>query len=759
MLPTSTAVLDSFETLLVKTSDPVFSSATYVSMGLYECSACLPGSYKPEESTAACTLCGHGKFGNRTAATECSECPIHTKGTSNEGTSSVTGCLCLPGYYGRGPCAPCKPGTFKVVNGSSRCLSCSFGKFSNVVAAISNQQCQECGANTYSLPNHSGCVNCPANSVSLPGGGSALNCTCARGHTGSDGQACVACGLGTYKQVNGTSACLRCAPGKYSHVEGAQSDVCQKCPANSFSSSNSSVCLSCPANSISSILSALLTDCKCGLGYTGPDGGACVACGAGKFKDANGTAPCVQCQAGEYSILPARSCQDCPSNSYSSSDNSVCVSCPSHSGSSARSFELAACKCDLGYTGPDGGECTSCPAGTYKGVNGSRVCSQCGRGKYSTATAATSEATCSACPMHTYSGKGSSRIDNCTCNEGYTGTDGRACEACVMGTFKEVNGSAPCSLCRRGTYSGGEAQTSETACRECPRRTHSEEGSSANWMCVCNKGYTGPDGAECSACVAGKYKAVNGSSSCTSCALGSVTNMTASLNCTWCAEGKTSDDLNASCFQCMAGTYSQPPYVPVCEACKAGTFSNSSQASHCLTCPQNTFTRIPASSGLNNSEGHHAVGATICTVCAYFYILPDYLEYKDIESPSMELCSQAEFKSFCTESGQNRSRAYIGNRSVFLHEIPDTCSVDTLNVTNTTNRTEDLCSACTRMGTAAALAGTVSAALGAAAAAAAAAGGSNPALIDQIQFMSIIGGVGGSQANPEAQSFSDGFGW
>ena len=40
---------------------------------------------------------------------------------------------------------------------------------------------------------------------------------------------------------------------------------------------------------------------KCNAGYTGPDGGACVACAAGKYKIATGSAACIECAAGTYS--------------------------------------------------------------------------------------------------------------------------------------------------------------------------------------------------------------------------------------------------------------------------------------------------------------------------------------------------------------------------------------------------------------------------------------------------------------------------
>ena len=40
------------------------------------------------------------------------------------------------------------------------------------------------------------------------------------------------------------------------------------------------------------------SDCKCNAGHTGPDGGTCDACEAGKYKNTTGSADCSTCPAG-----------------------------------------------------------------------------------------------------------------------------------------------------------------------------------------------------------------------------------------------------------------------------------------------------------------------------------------------------------------------------------------------------------------------------------------------------------------------------
>ena len=172
--------------------------------------------------------------------------------------------------------------------------------------------------------------------------------------------------------------------------------------------------------------------------------------------------------------------------------------------------------CQPGYAGPDG-QCSACVAGTYKDINGTASCSLCSAGKFSNDTAGMSNATCTDCPSHTFSRDGSGLLTNCSCNKGYTGPDGQECTACVAGKYKDVNGSSVCSLCSQGTYSTEEAEISDATCTNCPGYTYSAQGSNNITGCICNQGYTGPDGSACTACVTGTYKPVNGSDSCTLC--------------------------------------------------------------------------------------------------------------------------------------------------------------------------------------------------------------------------------------------------
>ena len=218
-------------------------------------------------------------------------------------------------------------------------------------------------------------------------------------------------------------------------------------------------------------------------------------------------------------------------------------------------------------------------------MNGSAACSECRRGKYSTGTAETSEATCITCPAHTYSGEGSSMLVNCTCNKGYTGADGGAeCSACRAGTFKDVNGSTACVPCARGKYLESQGNKEESDCVRClPGKFSTVVGA---FRAV-----------QCQNCAAGKYVELEGSD--------------VETDCVQCTAGKFSTVVGAAksaeCQHCEAGKFSAAlgaVEVSTCKFCDSGKYSNERGSSSCVTCPSGKKTNTPG-----------AVAQSACAVC------------------------------------------------------------------------------------------------------------------------------------------------
>ena len=574
------------------------------------CVACAVGKYKEVSGSAECSNCSAGTYLNALGAifaTNCTLCPADTysfqganlctqctgNSSSPEGSTLDSACKCNRGYTGKdgGPCEACAVGKYKQVSGSAECIDCSAGMYLNARGGIKDTNCSDCPRDTYSLKGSAHCANCPGNSTSETQSPTLSSCECNAGYTGPNGGLCVACAVGKYKEFNGSAECIDCSAGMYLNARGGIKETnCSECPRDTYSLQGAAQCENCPGNSTSDAQSPTLSSCECNAGYTGPDGGRCVACAVGKYKLHLGTAACEQCSAGKY--LNERggthesNCSVCGPDTYSPIASSTCISCPSNSFSPEQSTEASNCQCNKGYTGPDGGACEACDAGTYKLRTGSESCELCTAGKYSTVTASVTGDTCQTCPGHTNSHAGSDEKTDCICNAGFSGNDGEPCVACNKNTFKPTNGSA--------------------ACTECDPNAQSERGSVPAESCQCNEGYTGPDGGTCSACAAGEYKSVVGSAACSACNSGSDSPAGSTLqsNCT-CNEGYTGPD-GGNCEKCDKGKYKSIAGSQDCTECPAGTSydgTGATSANFCAGCGSNTYS--PAgSSGCQPCPGH-----------------------------------------------------------------------------------------------------------------------------------------------------------
>ena len=286
------------------------------------------------------------------------------------------------------------------------------------------------------------------------------------------------------------------------------------CVAGSYQTFNKSECLWCPANSNSGAASAGISDCVCNAGWTGTNG-SCAGCMAGKYKPGSGSEACTECAGGFYSAEEQTRCQLCPAKTFSAI------------GSSA----IEACLCNTGWTGTRD-ECISCVPGKFKPSYGDAACTACDAGRYSNPSAvicvyceagkysSEDRSECTRCPPNSRDVSQSVNITVCSCNAGWSGTDGN-CTACVPGKFKLNNGAQSCSGCAAGSYSNTTAVTcveceagnysaaDRTECIRCPANTHSAQGSGAISNCSCNPGWTGNNSA-CAGCLAGKYKPASG---------------------------------------------------------------------------------------------------------------------------------------------------------------------------------------------------------------------------------------------------------
>ena len=113
-------------------------------------------------------------------------------------------------------------------------------------------------------------------------------------------------------------------------------------------------------------------------------------------------------------------CTDCPAGKYSNNVSSLvggaCVFCPVFSFSVVGSQSLEDCVCNSGYTGLHDGICKGCGPGSFKPVNGSSSCLTCQIGKVSSILAAITEDVCIYCDQNTYPAPDQSKCLECPRN-------------------------------------------------------------------------------------------------------------------------------------------------------------------------------------------------------------------------------------------------------------------------------------------------------------------------------------------------------
>ena len=627
---------------------------TVVGAGSLACTTCPANSHSPGEGATAvtaclcnagftgpdgggCAACAAGKYKAATGSEACSSCPENSH--SPTGSDVITDCQCNMGYNGPngGTCSACGAGKYKDAVGSASCTTCPSHTHSPAASGArpdcvcnagytgpNGGSCSACAAGKYkAATGNAACSSCPGNSHS-PGGSDAANdCQCNVGYSGPDGGTCTACSPGTIKPSTGPASCTECAKGKFTGVSART--VCDSCvPGKYADATGLDGCDNCPDHSTHDVTeSQTVTDCSCNAGYTGADGSACSPCATGKYKAVTqaGSAPCDECAAGTYqpNLASTSGCTTCGVQTYSLAAAGSCEACAANSQAPAGSDAATDCICNRGYSGPDGGPCGACQAGTYKDQVGSGACVTCGAGEFSAAGsiscggcgadtyAASGAGACSACPADSQAPAGSSVVEDCECNAGYTGPDGGSCEACGVGFYKPLKGSNPCIGCAPGKYQDETGQTEcdpcgqdtysyqhAASCIPCPPPASAPAGSDNIHACLCNAGYTGTSTGGCVACAVAKYKdGAPSDAACSDCSAHETSpEASEEASACVCNAGYTFEVSSASCVECAAGYVKDVTGDHACSACPAGEYAESTK--QCALCLTGTYNDQPA---------------------------------------------------------------------------------------------------------------------------------------------------------------------
>ena len=598
-----------------------------------------------------CSACAAGKYKSSPGSEECASCPFST--TSSIGAGSADACVCTEHHSGPlgGPCqlSECPAGTYLTTN--NHCLEYQVcwpghvvkrgkdwiwddqdgpGLFGTVVgpsasAGWCDVRWSHSGENTqsYRVGAYNSFDLCLASQRCLP-------CPIGqyRSEMSQNVRTCAACPLGSTTSGTASTTSLECLC-----MHGHSGPSCSQCVAGKYKDTfGSELCTECFSDSTALAGSTTRSNCTCNAGFEGtPDGFACQACAAGKYKDAQGNFGCTDCPGDSTSGIAgdshdsclceagstgaAGNCQACEIGTYKDLPGpQACSVCPKHSTTAgAGSVALLDCECQIGYV-RNGASCEVCGPGTYL-IEESQTCVDCpicapgtvladcagsSPGRCDACPEGTywSSGSCSACPLNSQSSEGSTSMADCKCKEGFVETEDENCQECPAGTYESP---------------------SADECISCPDFMFSPAGSSDISDCICIKGYFGE---LCRPCAPGTYKDFLGSDNCLQCPEGSISVVasTAPSDCQ-CRRGYAPSSDGSACETCAAGTYKARTGNVPCTGCSPGTHTNGLTGQYlgsaCIACPANSIS--PAASATSAecvcNVGYTIGSGEICEAC------------------------------------------------------------------------------------------------------------------------------------------------
>jgi hypothetical protein len=166
-------------------------------------------------------------------------------------------------------------------------------------------------------------------------------------------------------RLGGLGCChMRRLPGKFSAAAGA--GACHDCEARKFKTETgvNTACSDCPTGKLSTAVGASVAstcaDCQAGKYSTNFGSASCESCRAGSYKETFGVGTCMPCTVIPGQYCPTASASPsgdaCPTDHYCEGLQADKTKCPDCSVSMARSALRTDCACNVGYTGPNGGE-------------------------------------------------------------------------------------------------------------------------------------------------------------------------------------------------------------------------------------------------------------------------------------------------------------------------------------------------------------------------------------------------------------------
>jgi len=536
-------------------------------------------------------------------------------------SSSASGCdICPSGKYTPRPnmmsCTDCEAGKYSSTPGKTlSCEACPVGTYLSTTGNDSVEDCNAC-------PLNSGNNNVTSTTVT--------SCTCNSGFTRQNDQSCVQCLAGKYKPHTGDAACTHCMMNQYSAVVGAVSNRCEECPIRTQA----------PAASNEK------TDCVCDPGYSGPDGGPCLECLAGKYKVIAGSAACTDCAEDRYSDRVGAIIN-------------VCVACPFNSKSPAGSNSLLQCICKPGTMTNADATCTICKPGTFSDKPGAVLCELCAAGKsmgnrfgtacrdctpgkYANGTVASPATECTSCTQLDGIAIGSNAAACVKCKRGQFWSSSSACKECLPGEF--LDGNDVCTGCTAlgkdycakmkttlDTFGWGLTQVNLFT-QQCPAIALSyASGAPICDDCGCSFFRDALTAGTVDTCDITQRLYLNGTTRiCEYCPMNrNINNNPDRRSCDLHDRAMEHQVWNEAVaqYQCIPG-YSHVSNSNNCVSCAAGKYQDAAGQGACIVCPGGTTTR-----------GGASIGVQDCSFCSFDHRLEQSRERGAFSCQKCEPCT------------------------------------------------------------------------------------------------------------------------
>ena len=447
----------------------------------------------------SCKQCNTDSFkdyiGNlRASDIVCPSCDPNAK--SPVASVSVSACLCQNGFYD---------------DRNNTCQQCTSGKY-KAVAANHTEDLELCQL-------------CPANTTSKAQSARIEDCICIPGYSGPNGGPCVACELGKYKGINGSSSCIDCP--LHTWADKTNMTECNSC--QTF--------LQSPGGATESVAETSSESCFCRPGYITNGTTSCSPCPPAYYSLVKNLAECTACPEHTYTdpvLFPWNLTTDCIvcqlcNNSTKAAfvdhydaargglgcgekSVEVCTQCPSGSSlflptnESQRNFGVRSCVCDVHFYGIVGTACAACPSNQVRPefiyANTTLAACLCAPGFEPDPAA---KNLCRQCPIGTY--KQLAGDDNCTDCPDIETTElpgnllPSAC-VCEPGYVFDSD-SEKCTICPENTHKVG--YNKYTTCNACTANSFGAAGRTGPWECSCSANFEANPHL-CALCKAGKYK-------------------------------------------------------------------------------------------------------------------------------------------------------------------------------------------------------------------------------------------------------------